>query len=58
MVLGKMPVPGRSTIRLTVGQEPIVLAVRAGGGCLDISTLVCPFSPISPSLWEAARYRQ
>ena len=32
MVLGKLPVPGRPTIWLTVGQGPIVLAVGAGGG--------------------------
>ena len=31
MVLGKLPVPGRPTIWITVGQEPIVLAVGAGG---------------------------
>ena len=31
MVLGKLPVPGRPTIRMTVGQGPIVLAVGAGG---------------------------
>ena len=39
MVLGKLPVPGRSTIWITVGQGPIALAVGAGGGCLDISSL-------------------
>ena len=33
MVLGKLPVPGRPTIWMTVGQGPIVLAVGAGGGC-------------------------
>ena len=52
MVLGKLPVPGRPTIWMTVGQGPTVLAAGAGGGCLDIFTLVCPFS-----LWETARYR-
>ena len=57
MVLGKLPVPGRPTILITVGQGPIALAVGAGGGCLDIFTLLCPFSPLSPSLWETARYR-
>ena len=56
MVLGKLPVPGRPTILITVGQGPIALAVGAGGGCLDIFTLLCPFS-LSPSLWETARYR-
>ena len=32
MVLGKLPVPGRPTILITVGQEPIALAVGAVGG--------------------------
>ena len=31
MVLGKLPVPGRPTIWITVGQGPTVLAVGAGG---------------------------
>ena len=57
MVLGKLPVPGRPTIFITVGQGPIALAIGADGGCLDIFTLLCPFSPLSPSLWETARYR-
>ena len=61
------PVPRRPTIRTssagasynldTVGQGPTALAVGAGGGCLDIFTLIYPFSPLSPSLWETARYR-
>ena len=57
MVLGKLPVPGRPTIWITVGQGPTALAVGADGGCLDIFTLVYPFFPLSPSLWETARYR-
>ena len=58
MVLGKLPVPWRHTIWMTVGQGPSALAVGAGGGCLDVFALVCPFlSPLSPSLWETARYR-
>ena len=57
MVLGKVPVPGRPTIWVTVGQGPTALAVGAGGGCLDIFTLVYSFSPLSPFLWETARYR-
>ena len=56
-VLGKLPVPGRPTILITVGQGPIALAAGAGGGCLDIFTLIYPFSSLSPSLWETARYR-
>ena len=58
MVLGKLPVPGRPTIWMIVGQGPIALAVGAGGGCLDIFTLIYPFSPLSTSLWKTARYRQ
>ena len=57
MVLGKPPVPERPTIWITVGQGPTTLAVGAGGGCLDIFTLIYPFSHLSPSLWETARYR-
>ena len=57
MVLGKLPVPGRPTIWMTVGQGPIVLAVGAGWGYSDIFTLVYPFSPLSPSLWQTAGYR-
>ena len=61
MVLGKLPVPGRPTILVTVGQGPTALAVGAGGGCVDIFTLTYPVtypvSPLSPSLWETARYR-
>ena len=57
MVLGKLPVPGRPTIWMTVGQGPTALAVGTGGGCLDIFTLTYAFSPLSPSLWETARYR-
>ena len=57
MVLGKLPVPGRPTIWITVGQGPTVLAVGADRGRLDIFTLIYPFSPLSPSLWETARYR-
>ena len=45
MVLGKLPVPGRPTIWVTVGHEPTALAVGAGGGCLDIFILVYPLSP-------------
>ena len=57
MVLGKLPVPGRPTIWISVGQGPTALAVGAGGGCLDIFTLIYPFSPLSPSFWVTARYR-
>ena len=57
MVLGKLPVPGRPTISMIVGQGPIALAVGAGGGLFGHFFLVYPFSPLSPFLWETARYR-
>ena len=57
MVLGKLPVPGCPKFWMIVGQGPIALAVDAGEGCLDIFTLLDPFSPLSPSLWETARFR-
>ena len=44
-------------IWIRVGQGPIALAVGAGGGCLDVLTLVYHFSFLTPSLWETARYR-
>ena len=52
MVLGKLPVPGRPTILITVGQGPIALVVGAGGGGLDIFTLIYPFSSFSLSLGD------
>ena len=57
MVLGKLPVPGRPIIWITVGQGLTALAVGPCGGCLDIFTLIYPFFPLSPSLLETARYR-
>ena len=52
MVLGKLPVPGRPTILIKVGQGPIALAGGADGGGLDIFTLIYPFSPFSLSLGD------
>ena len=40
MALGKLPVPGRPTIWMIVGQGPTVLAIGAGGVCLDIFGLI------------------
>ena len=54
---GKLSVPERPTIWITAGQGPNALVVGAGGGCLDIFTLIFPFSPLPPSLWETAQYR-
>ena len=56
MVLGKLSVPGRPTIWITVGQGPTALAVGAGGFVwtfLLSSILSFLFLP----LWETARYR-
>ena len=47
-----LPVPGRPTNLITVGQGPIALAVGAGGGGLDIFTLIYPFSSFSLSLGD------
>ena len=44
MMLGKLPVPGRPTIWITVGQGPTVLAVGAGGGVVWTFLLSCIFS--------------
>ena len=52
MVLGKLPVSGHPTIWIIVGQGPIALALGADGGCLDIFTLLCLFSPLSLSLGD------
>ena len=44
-------------IWIRVGQGPIALAVGAGWGLFGHFSLLYPFSPLSPSLWETARYR-
>ena len=50
MVLGNLPVLGRPTIWMIVGQRPIALAVGAGWGCLDVFSLFYQFFFPSPSL--------
>ena len=52
-----VPCRGVLLVWMIVGQGLIALAVGAGGGCLDIFSLVYLFSFLSPSLWETARYR-
>ena len=37
---------------MIVGQGPVALALGAGGGCLDIFSLIYLFSFLSLSLWE------
>ena len=54
MVLGKLPVPRRPTVLITVGQGPIALVAGAGGGGLDIFTLIYPFSSFSLSLGDGS----
>ena len=59
-MLGKLPVPGRPTILITVRQGPTALAVGAAGGVWTFYShlsFLSFFSPFSPSLWEAAQYR-
>ena len=51
MAPDKLPVPGRPTIWMIVGQGPTALAVGAGGGCLDIYYHLSFFSCLT------ARYR-
>ena len=50
---------GRGVLQIwiIVGQGPIALVVGAGGGCLDIFSLIYHSFFLSPSLWETARYR-
>ena len=55
-MLSKLSVPGRLTNWKTVGKGPTVLAVGAGGGCLDIF-LSYIFSLFFLPLWETAQYR-
>ena len=57
MVLGKLPVPGRRTVWMIVGQGPTVLAVGAGGGCLDIFTLIYRGGRVERWSWVNFKYR-
>ena len=57
MVLGKLPVLGRPTIWVKVGQGPIALAVGAGGGVVWTFFLSSILYSLSPFLWKTARYR-
>ena len=57
MALGKLPVPGRPTVWVIVGQGPIALSVGTAGGLFGHFTFLYPLSPLSSSIWETARYR-
>ena len=57
MVLGKLPVLGRPTVWITVGQGPTALAVGAGGGVVwtfllssFLSLLFLPLSGRRPDI--------
>ena len=56
MVLGKLPVPGRPTFWMIVGQGPIALAVGADGGVWTfllsaiLSLLFLPLSGRQPDI--------
>ena len=52
MVLGKLPVPGRPTIWIIVGQGPITLAVGADGGLFGHFYSPLSFSPLSISMGD------
>ena len=57
MALGKLLVSGRPADLDDSRARTSCACSRCGWGCLDIFTLIYPFSPLSPSLWETARYR-
>ena len=52
MVLGKLPVPGRPTILITVGQGPTALAIGAGGGWVHFYSHLSFLSSFSLSLGD------
>ena len=52
MVLGKLPVPGRPTLWIRVGQGPTALVVGAGEGCLDINSHLSFLSSFSLSFGD------
>ena len=51
-MLCKLPVPGRPTDLIILGQGPTALTAGASGGCLDIFFTRYHFSLLSPSLWD------
>ena len=57
MVLDKLPVPGRPTSLDDSRARAYCACSRCGWGLFGHFTLLYPFSPLSPSLWETARYR-
>ena len=59
MALGKLPVPGRPTIWMIVGQGPIALAVGALGGLFGhFYSPLFSFSSFSLSLGDGPIYTE
>ena len=59
MVLGKLPVPGRPTIWMIIGQGPLALAVGAVGWLFWIQRLFeTAFQSLSDRLKERGRKRR
>ena len=56
-MLGKLPVPGRPTNLDYSRARACCACNRCGWGLFGHFSLICLFSPLSPSLWETARYR-
>ena len=56
-MLGKLTVPGRPTSLDDSRARAYCACSRCVWGGLDIFTLLCLFSSLSPSLWETTRYR-
>ena len=57
MVLGKLPVPGRSIKLDNSGARAYCACSRCGRGLFGHFPLIYHFSFLSPSLWETTRYR-
>ena len=57
MVLGKLPVPGRPTYLDYSRARAYCACSRCRWGLFGHVFSLCPFSPLSPSLWETVRYR-
>ena len=56
-VLGNLPMREHPTVWITVAWAYCTCS-RCGWGLFGLFfTLICPFSALSPSLWETARYR-
>ena len=56
MVLGKLPVTGRSTILDSSRARAYCACSRCGWVRLDIFSLIYHFSLLSPCPWKTARY--